>query len=144
MATETIEKQDNKVAEDIKAMRLHDRCVEACHRMLEDREYIDVKRIESDVFDLVGIDSETNSFVFFQVNDWDKNITEEEERTYIRVNRPAFEQAAFEYFANEDDLKDIKFRFDIISIKVLSGNKAMVRHHVNAFNSTYFDKDTEE
>ena len=47
------------------------------------------------------------------------------------ILRARFEAAAFDYLAASDDV-DVRLRFDVISLLIVDGGKAMVRHHVNA------------
>lgn len=56
----------------------------------------------------------------------DEAITEEKRRR--------FESIAASYMAQHEELDECAVRFDIIGILVASEHKAMIRHHINAFN----------
>lgn len=48
--------------------------------------------------------------------------------------RERFEKIAIAYLA-ESDFRDLGVRFDVISLVVLGKDKAMIRHHINAFTA---------
>ena len=47
--------------------------------------------------------------------------------------RERFENIAIAYIQTKDDICDVRVRFDVLAISVISNDKAMIRHHVNAF-----------
>ena len=50
------------------------------------------------------------------------------------AKRASFERAAIAYMAGYDEA-DVSVRFDIISMVVMSENRAMLRHHINALSA---------
>ena len=50
--------------------------------------------------------------------------------------RPAFEMEAIKWLSSaKNAMSDCRFRFDSISIVVVSEDKALIRHHIGAFNA---------
>lgn len=49
--------------------------------------------------------------------------------------RDRYERIALAYLA-ESDLSDMQVRFDVVSIVVIGRNRALVRHHINAFSGS--------
>lgn len=47
--------------------------------------------------------------------------------------RAKYEKIALNYLAEHEEYDDAQLRFDMISIVVLSNNRASIRHHVNCF-----------
>ena len=50
--------------------------------------------------------------------------------------RPAFEMEAIKWLSSaKNAMSDCRFRFDSISIVVVSEDKALIRHHINVLNA---------
>lgn len=49
------------------------------------------------------------------------------------INQSRFEEGALKFLIDDDtpDMTDMTMRFDVINMKVFSGNNAMLRHHIN-------------
>ena len=56
-----------------------------------------------------------------------------------RLDRKAFERLAAAYLAEHPELADCGVRADTVDVLVLSGSRAMVRHHVNALSACGLD-----
>lgn len=50
------------------------------------------------------------------------------------TDREAMEILAAKYLAQSDDEPNFEVRFDIISMMVVGENRAMLKHHINAFS----------
>lgn len=48
--------------------------------------------------------------------------------------RERYEKIAISYFT-ENDFKDLNVRFDVIAIVVMAPDRALIRHHLNAFTA---------
>ena len=55
------------------------------------------------------------------------------------IDRKTFERLAAAYLAEHPDHVDCAVRADIVSLLVLSDNRAMIRHHVNAIDAGGLD-----
>ena len=55
------------------------------------------------------------------------------EEAVTAQNRPRYEKIAMEYLKQENELDSTSVRFDVISITLISHNKAFLRHHRDAF-----------
>jgi putative endonuclease len=81
--------------------------------------------------DIVMKDS--NTLVFCEVNArCDTGHTEFPEETITAAKRKRFERIALDYIASHELASDCKVRFDIISLVIVDGSRALVKHHVNA------------
>ena len=87
-----------------------------------------------DKVDYIVDDEGTVAFVFGQVSancgegipDW-------------AIDRKEFERLAAAYFAEHPELADCAVRADMASILVLSNDRAIIRHHVNALSACGLD-----
>lgn len=83
----------------------------------------------SDYIDLVALDGST--LVFLTIK---SRTTSEGGFPSEQVNRTAFELDAINWLATQpnNSVIDKPFRFDVISLVVISDTKAVIRHHLNA------------
>ena len=51
-----------------------------------------------------------------------------------KSKRERYEKIAISYFT-ENDFKDLNVRFDVIAIVVMAPDRALIRHHINAFTA---------
>ena len=85
-----------------------------------------------DKVDFIIDDDGCIAFVFGYVRDnLGKGIPEES------IDRKKFERLAAAYLAEHPEHVDCAVRADAISLLVLSDNRAMVRHYVNALNADW-------
>lgn len=85
--------------------------------------------------DIIAYDPKCEAIVFTEVMTRKyKNATQgfPGERTN-KTKRDRLEKVAADYLAQTEGLDDVQVRFDVISILVLDGSKAFLRHHINAF-----------
>lgn len=74
-----------------------------------------------------------NTLVFVEVKtrkDTQKGFPAE---AVSKAKRDKYEKIALEYLSNSN-LSDMSVRFDIVSIVVVERDKALIRHHINAFS----------
>lgn len=81
-------------------------------------------------FGFVAIDDGTVTFVRLISNGIDEDSFPE----MPAMSRRQFEQVAIKWFADcgDDSLVDMPIRFDVLSLKVLCEDRALVKHEVNA------------
>ena len=92
---------------------------------------------EKGKIDFVGIDQDDNSLVFVEVkieSNFDQSIgfdgfTKMDTSDKARAKA---ESKAFYYLLSSNHV-DKPMRFDVVSITRLDGERAIIRHHVNAF-----------
>lgn len=87
-----------------------------------------------DTADYIVLDGYEIAFVFGHAS---KNLGEG--IPYTPVDRKAFERLAAAYLAEHPDHVDCAVRADVVSLLVLSDNRAMIRHHVNAIDAGGLD-----
>lgn len=55
------------------------------------------------------------------------------ERIGTDITRSEFENIMFKWFANaDDDVFDVKVRYDIIEVHVIGKSRAIIKHYINA------------
>ncbi len=85
-----------------------------------------------DAVDIVAKDEDTLVFVSVKTK---KNTGNGFPAEHMSCqSREALEKAAVTYLATHD-ASDMAVRFDVISLLILSENKAFIRHHINAFSA---------
>ena len=102
------------------------RAMDAAERCLESKGY-EVLAREYDVADIVALDGDgTLCFICLQVAHG-----VEEERMPMRSR---MESAALHYMCEEEWEEGTPVRFDNITLMIAGGSKAMVRHHLGAYD----------
>ena len=82
--------------------------------------------------DIIALDDETLVFVEVKTrSDCRKGFPAE---AITQEKRERYERIAMAYLAEFDDC-DRPVRFDVVALVVLSEEKALVRHHINAFST---------
>lgn len=80
--------------------------------------------------DLIMCDEDTLVFVEVKTrSNCEKGLPEE---AITKDKRTRYEKIAVSYL-KKSDFRDIAIRFDVVSILVVSADRAFLRHHVNAF-----------
>lgn len=108
-----------------KSKELNEKAIEAAKRYLMRREYEVLDERVSDRIDIVAKDED--ALVFFIV----KARMDELPRESVDMEKMELE--VYKWLASNDYV-DMKVRFDVISMAVIADNRALVRHHVNAFS----------
>lgn len=108
---------------------LHARAVEAAISFVKRNGMSDIRKLDGEPLNFCAIDKEENTVVFFAVK-----VSENGFGGIINERRQEAEmQAAFAM--GEMDLEgDVAVRFDEIEMIVVNGNRALLRHHINALN----------
>lgn len=108
---------------------------DAAARFLERRGYDIVERnwtCNAGEADIIARDEETVVFVEVKTRtNCDKGLPSE---AVDEAKRARYEQIAVQ-FLKDYDVVDVPVRFDIISLVVVSPDRAMIRHHINAFSA---------
>ncbi len=114
---------------------LKSRAVKAAEKFLACKGY-DVLETEWSCFageiDIIARDGDT--IVFADVNAKDAGATGFPEESRSKSDRERLEKIALAYLADHDT-GELRIRFDDIALVVLGGNRAIVRHHVNALGA---------
>lgn len=117
------------------------RGVEAAKAFMERRDYeieaVDWK-CDAGQIDIVAFDPIAETLVFAEVQtrkDSDEGFPAE---AVTSEKRDRMERIAVSYL-KEHDFGDCRVRFDIIAIVVLGGDRALLRHHINAFGGDPID-----
>jgi putative endonuclease len=87
-----------------------------------------------DKVDFIADDEGDLVFISCTIRTNDGNGLDDEE-----PNRKRFERIASTYLAEHLDLPESTIRHDIVSMLVLSENRALIRHHRNALSETSND-----
>lgn len=117
-----------------KEQSIKTRTIEAAKRYLSRSGYELRSTWDSaDQFGLIAKDEGTVTFIRLISNGIEKDSFPDESK----VSREDFEQVAIDWFAKHDDadMLDVPVRFDVLSLKVLCEDRALVRHHVNALET---------
>lgn len=115
---------------------MQERGIKACAVFLERRGYEILERdwkCDAGKIDLIAKDDE-DTVVFLEVHVYDVAEEGMPEDDVSLENRRRSEIIAGTYLAAADEV-DIKVRFDIISLLVIGSDRALLRHHINVFNS---------
>ncbi len=108
---------------------------DAAARFLERRGYDIVERnwtCNAGEADIIARDEETVVFVEVKTRtNCDKGLPSE---AVDEAKRARYEQIAVQ-FLKDYDVVDVPVRFDIVSLVVISPDRAMIRHHINAFSA---------
>ena len=83
----------------------------------------------NDSVDIIAREDEDLVFIDVQVKDDGSREMPEE-----KPDRDRFERIAAAYLAEADDETNFAVRYDIISLLVIGGSKALLRHHRNALS----------
>lgn len=122
------------------------RAKEAAARYLDRRGYEVVERTwtsgeEEAPIDIIAKDGD--AIVFVSV----KSRKASEEAIFPEVSRSSlseFEGFAVSWFrAHPDEFVDCAFRFDVVALLVISPDRAMIRHHINAMSAPCIDPEEE-
>ena len=109
---------------------LQNKARQAAIKYFESKDYDLLDELDGAI-NIVAIDNEDDSLVFVSVTASTDDMPEED------PDRHAFEEAAAAYLvANCENLPaDMSVRFDAVCLHILSDNRALLRHHVNALGS---------
>ena len=118
----------------MKDNNLIDRAVSASARYLELRGYEVLEQNWSpegseESVPLIAYDDDVLVFVDVTVRNGFEGFVPESE-----TDRKAMEILAAKYLAQADDEPNFEVRFDIISMMVVREDRAMLKHHINAFS----------
>ena len=114
---------------------LHDRGIRAAARFLDRRGYQVVEReweCEHGTVELIALDEEWIVFVEVKTRSSCSRGLPAESVSQAKIEK--YELLACEYL-RQNDYVDRPIRFDIVSIVALADDRAMIRHHINAFSS---------
>lgn len=90
-------------------------------------------------FDIVAIDEGALVFVTVKGRDGSKRGFAFDDAS---LSRDEFETLAMQFLAEHaDEYVDCAVRFDVVSITVISEDRAMIRHHVNAMSINDFEEE---
>lgn len=113
---------------------LHGKGLDAAEKFLKMRGYEIIERewvCDAGEVDFIAEDEGTLVFVEVKTrNMTDKGMPDE---AITEEKRKRFENIAANYLARNEH-EECAIRFDIIGILVTSEHKALIRHHINAFN----------
>ena len=118
----------------MKDNNLFDRAVSASARYLELRGYEVVEQNWSpegsdESVPLIAYEADVLVFIDVTVRSGFEGFVPESE-----TDREAMEILAAKYLAQSDDEPNFEVRFDIISMMVVREDRAMLKHHINAFS----------
>lgn len=133
-AQATIEKKHND-ATPPRGKILHDRGTQAALRYLEHKGYEILDQnweCPDGTVDIVALGDGVLCFIEVKIRRDEKNGFPSEAITVQKRQRT--EKLALSYLAEHEHI-DIAVRFDIISLAVLDDSRALICHHINAFNS---------
>ena len=114
-------------------INLQEKAVKAATRFIERKDWEIVETSwtspEGTTIDLIANDEDTLVFI-------DVTATEYGEGGFEggKVSRTDFEIAAASWLAGNSPDGDVPVRFDIIDMLVVSTDRALLRHHINAFS----------
>lgn len=114
---------------------LKSRAVEAAKKFLicNDHEILETGwSCFAGAIDIIARDGDT--LVFADVNVRDDGAKGFPEESCSTSKRERLEKIALAYLADHD-LGEVRFRFDSIALLTLGGNRAVIRHHVNAIGA---------
>lgn len=109
--------------------------LDAAEKFLKTRGYEIVEREWScDAGEIDFIAEDEGTLVFVEVKT--RNMTDEgmPDEAITEEKRRRYENIAASYMAEHEELDECTVRFDIIGILVTNEHKALLRHHINAFN----------
>lgn len=128
-------KKPPKEAKKTHNVKLGRRGETAAARFLDRRGYEIVERnwtCPAGEADIIALDGDTVVFVEVKTRtSLDKGLPEE---AVDDAKRAKYERIAAFYLKDYEDV-DIALRFDIVSLLVLAPDRAMIRHHINAFSA---------
>lgn len=134
-SAEKTKKQSSKSKKSMRSKELGRRGEDAAVRFLYGRGYEIIERNwtcfagEADI-----IAKDGDCLVFAEVktrSDCQKGFPSE---AVDKLKREKYEKIALAYLADNDFL-DMSIRFDVVSIVVVSPDRALIRHHINAFSA---------
>lgn len=113
---------------------INNRAVEASVRFLTSKGYEILDRswtaADGQAIDIIAKDDDGIAFVNVSANVGTQRFED------LTITREQRESAAAQWLAtNGDDLFDIAVRFDDIALMIVSGSRAILRHHVNALGT---------
>lgn len=116
---------------------LQARAIGAVEKYLAHKGYEVIETSPESGADVVARDEETLVFVDVTVREGaDKGMPDEN----LPAARERMESAAAKWLAahsNDEDIADVRVRFDIIGMMVLSENKALLRRHINCLGADF-------
>lgn len=82
--------------------------------------------------DIIARDNDTLVFVEVKTRrDCQKGFPSE---AVTKTKRERYERIALA-FLSDHDISDVSVRFDVVSLVVIAGKRALIRHHINAFSA---------
>lgn len=108
------------------------RAKEACSHFLTKRGYKVLERdwkCKAGTSNIIACDDCSGAIVFAEVK---ANLDKLPPATITPKRRERLEAIALSYLA-EHDVSDVAVRFDILSLVAVGKDRALIRHHVNAF-----------
>lgn len=112
---------------------LQTRALQAASKYMERRGYEIVETAwscEVGTIDVIAKDDDTLVFTCVKCHDAAENGLPKDEVTEAR--RDALERLAAKFLADYDAC-DMRIRFDLVSMLVIGTDRALIRHHINAF-----------
>lgn len=126
----------NATTEEKSAKSLSDRGVDAVEKFFERKGYTILKRdwsCSEGSFDLICEDGDMLCFIEVKTRRLYKESGLPNEGI-SEQKRSKFEKIAAEFLKTYDKV-DIQVRFDIVTLLILSEDRAFLRHHINAFGN---------
>jgi putative endonuclease len=111
--------------------KLHALAVDAASRFMDKRGYCDID-LDFKGADIVARDPESNALVFVDVKARSDASRGFPNYDITDTKRAKMERVALAY-VSAHDLGETMVRFDVISVVVCAPNRAMIKHHINAF-----------
>ena len=114
-------------------INLQEKAVQAATRFCERKDYEILGTgwvsPEGTKVDLIADDEGCLVFIDVTAKEYGKGFMENG-----KIARSDFEVAAAAWLAAHPDEADVKVRFDLIDMLVVSESRALLRHHINAFS----------
>jgi putative endonuclease len=115
----------------VNAKKLHQVAVDAAARFMDKRGYRNID-VDFKGADIIARDLESNSLVFCEVKARSDSSKGFPAYDITDAKRAKMERVALAY-VSAHDLGETMVRFDVISVVVCAPNRAMIKHHINAF-----------
>ena len=115
---------------------LENRGIKAAKKYLTNRGYEVIEtewECESGVADIIAIDPESDALVFCEVKTRESVENGFPSESNCSEKRDRCERIALSFLA-ENVYTDRRIRFDSISLIVMDSNRALLRHHIDAFS----------
>lgn len=111
--------------------KLHQAAVDAASRFLDKRGYASIDTSFKGA-DIIARDPESRALVFVEVKARSDSKSGFPTYDITDAKRAKMERVALAYVCAHD-LGETMVRFDVVSVVICAPNRAMIKHHINAF-----------